>query len=131
MLFLTFVVVGMYRKLHKLEDLVRLLEASLSTADADVREQAQKAGEAQFFTFLRLACMTLWIIFLELLTPESERDLKRRSRIYGTKYPRRRLPIPVWIPGIDETEALYYVLNFALQVSDWFSKLQVIINSCP
>ncbi|KAL1449743.1 hypothetical protein WDU94_002223 [Cyamophila willieti] len=96
--------------------IIHFMDTCFMTTDARILIQCHRKALATFFMFVWLfSTISTWMLF-ESLRPMSENEVKLRLELYGTEHPRRRLPMNMWIPGLDETESWTYELLFMTQV---------------
>ncbi|KAL1452667.1 hypothetical protein WDU94_006874 [Cyamophila willieti] len=109
-------IICLRRDILQFENFLHLLDTTFSKAHTTIVKDSRTKAMKTCFVFLGFYIMTGLGIASEFLWPISDTDLKIRTKVYHTKYPRRKLLLNIWIPGIDETEPWNFWIMFIWQL---------------
>lgn len=109
-----------YRQLNQLAD---IMENSFSKAYPKISNRCAQKSRKVLTIFFGVVFTAVCVSFIETVLPMSESELAIRRHVYQTRYPERRLPYNLCVPGLDDTEPGVYATLYLLSAYVMFNYL--------
>ncbi|KAL1454289.1 hypothetical protein WDU94_010561 [Cyamophila willieti] len=97
----------LYHRYTEMKALSTMMETSFSNSDVQITAKCEKkANKIAWFFMTGAVCVEVGKV-IEVFLPLPDQELQTVKLIYNTKYPSRRLHLPIHIPYLDESELWY------------------------
>ncbi|KAL1461596.1 hypothetical protein WDU94_013476 [Cyamophila willieti] len=96
--------------------IVNFIEKDFSQADSEIISKCYRQSKLIYLSFMGVIVLAFSGAFLESMLPLTKAELKIRTEIYRTAHPERRLPFPLRVPYVDETESWSYEILYGIDI---------------